>query len=172
MSYLKPDIYQKNIFDINYNKLYKNKIKCLIFDLDNTLALIDEKKCPEKTRELVMDLKKKFKVVIISNNIEKRIFPYKEELELDAVSLAMKPLTVGLSKIKKKYRLNKSEMVMIGDQLLTDVLSAKLYGIKSCLVEPLGKKDLKITGLNRKIEDIILKKYEKNKIFERGKFYE
>ena len=37
MKYL-PDIYKKNIFDINYNKLKKKDIKCLIFDLDNTLA--------------------------------------------------------------------------------------------------------------------------------------
>lgn len=39
MKYL-PDMYKKNIFDINYDKLKKKGIKCLIFDLDNTLALI------------------------------------------------------------------------------------------------------------------------------------
>ena len=63
-------------------------------------------------------------------------------------------------------------MMMIGDQLVTDVLSGKLYGINTTLVEPLGKKDLKITGLNRMIENSIINKYEKKEIFKRGSFYE
>ena len=29
-----PDIYQDNIFKINYDKLKEKKIKCLLFDLD------------------------------------------------------------------------------------------------------------------------------------------
>lgn len=172
MSYLKPDIYQKNIFDIDYKKLYKQGISCLIFDLDNTLALIDEKKCPNKVKKLISHLKQDFIVVIISNNVYKRIKPYKDSLEINAVSMAMKPLPVGLSKIKKYYHLRKNEMMMIGDQLVTDVLSGKLYGIHTCLVEPLGKKDLKITGFNRMIENQILNRYEKKEIFKRGKFYE
>lgn len=172
MSYLKPDIYQKSIFDINYKKLYKKGISCLIFDLDNTLALIDEAKCPDKVKKLINNLKQDFTVVIISNNVSKRIKPYKEELEIDAVAMAMKPLPVGLSRIREKYHLRKSEMMMIGDQLVTDILSGKIYNISTCLVEPLGKKDLKITGLNRMIENKILDKYEKREIFKRGKFYE
>ena len=55
-----PDMYQKDIFHINYKKLKKSGITCLIFDLDNTLALISEKKCPEKTRELIKKLQEDF----------------------------------------------------------------------------------------------------------------
>ena len=172
MAYLKPDVYQKSIFDINYDKLANKGIKILIFDLDNTLALLDEKECPKKTKELIIKLKKKFKVVMISNNISSRIKPYKEELEIDTVSLALKPLTRGLSKIKRLYKCEKKEMIMIGDQLVTDVLSGKIFGISTCLVEPLGKKDLKITGFNRKVEEIILNSYCRKNIFERGKYYE
>lgn len=172
MSYFKPDVYQKNIFDINYDKLYKKGIHYLIFDLDNTLALLEEKECPPRVKELITNLKKKFKVIMISNNVSSRIKPYKEELEIDTVSLALKPLTRGLRKIKKLYKCEKKEMIMIGDQVVTDILSGKLFGISTCLVEPLSDKDLKITGFNRKVEDIILNKYEKKKIFERGKYYE
>ena len=35
-----PDVYSKNVLSINYDKLKKKKIKCLIFDLDNTLVPI------------------------------------------------------------------------------------------------------------------------------------
>ena len=33
-----PDIYAKSIFLINYKKLRKSGIKCLLFDLNNTIA--------------------------------------------------------------------------------------------------------------------------------------
>ena len=84
----------------------------------------------------------------------------------------MKPSTRGLRKIKRDYKLKKREMVMIGDQLVTDVLSGRNFKIMTILVDPLGKKDLKITGLNRAIEDKIIKKYMKKGIFERGRYYE
>ena len=37
MSFFKPAMYKKNIHEIDYIKLKDNGIKCLIFDLDNTL---------------------------------------------------------------------------------------------------------------------------------------
>lgn len=172
MRNFKPTMYYKDIFSINYKKLKKEGIKCLIFDLDNTLALIDEKKCPEKTKELIKKLQKDFLIFIISNNIRKRIEPYKKDLGVDAVSLAMKPLTRGLSKIKRMYQLKKKEMVMIGDQIVTDVISGRNFHIKTILVDPLGVKDLKVTNLNRKIESWIINRYRKKGIFERGKYYE
>ena len=35
MNYFYPDIYQKSIYHIDYDKLRNNNIKCLLFDLDN-----------------------------------------------------------------------------------------------------------------------------------------
>ena len=33
-----PDIYSKSIYTIDYKSLKKNKVKCIIFDLNNTIA--------------------------------------------------------------------------------------------------------------------------------------
>ena len=33
-----PDIYVKSIYDINYDNLKERGIKCILFDLDNTLV--------------------------------------------------------------------------------------------------------------------------------------
>jgi len=63
-------------------------------------------------------------------------------------------------------------MVMIGDQIVTDIQAGNRFGILTILVDPLGKKDLKITGLNRFLENKIIKYYSKDKIFERGNYYE
>ena len=63
-------------------------------------------------------------------------------------------------------------MVMIGDQIVTDILAGNRYKIKTILVDALGEKDLKITKLNRFIENKIVKRYQKKGLFERGKYYE
>lgn len=167
-----PDYYVKSISDIPYDQLKKKQIKCLVFDLDNTLALLSEEKCPKRVEELVKQLKKDFQVFMITNSTKKRAKPYQEKLPIPVISMAMKPLTIGLRKIKKKYHFKKQEMVMIGDQLMTDILSGKRFGIKTILVDPLGEKDLKITKLNRWIENKKIKKYQKQGLFERGKYYE
>lgn len=172
MAFFKPDIYKKTIFDIDYDKLKAEGIKCLVFDLDNTLGLIDEEKCPKETKKLLKKLKKDFDVFISSNNTRKRIVPYIEDLEIDGESFSLKPLPKGLIRIRRRCKVKKEEMAMIGDQIVTDICSGKLYGVKTILVDPLGVKDLKITGLNRKIEGSIVKRYEAKGIFKKGSYYE
>ena len=168
----KPSMYYKDIYNINYDKLKKQGITCLVFDLDNTLGLITEIKCPEKTRDLIRKLQKDFLVLVCSNNNKTRLKPYLQDLGVGGVAWSMKPLTFGLRKIKRNYKLKKQEMVMIGDQLVTDIASANKFRIKSILVDPLGKKDMKVTFFNRILENMIIKRYMKKGIFERGKYYE
>ena len=167
-----PNMYQKSIYDINYKKLKKLGIKCLIFDLDNTIALIDQHKITDATKKLLLDLKKDFRIVIISNNVTSRVRSYADYLECDFVANSMKPLSKGYRKIRKKYHLLKEEMCMIGDQIVTDIYGGNRYNIFTILVDPLGTKDLKITGLNRFIERKILKRYEKKQIMKKGVYYE
>lgn len=172
MERFKPTIYQKSVYDIDYKKLKGKGIKCLVFDLDNTLGLLEHHVPPKKTSDLINKLKKDFIVVIISNNSKKRIKPYIESLDIDAIYWALKPSIIGLSRVKKNYHLAKEEMAIIGDQLVTDILAGTRFKITTILVDPMGKKDLKITALNRKIEEHILKKYQKRHVLERGKYYE
>lgn len=172
MHKFKPTMYRKNIFEIDYKKLKELGITCLVFDLDNTLGLISEKECPRKTKKLIKELQEDFLVLISSNNTGERLKPYLEDLGVGGVAWSMKPSTRGLRKIKKDYKLKKKEMVMIGDQMVTDVFAGNRFRIMTILVDPLGEKDLKITGLNRKIESAIIKHYVKRNVFERGRYYE
>lgn len=171
MNLFRPDMYKKDIFEIDYQKLKDKGIKCLIFDLDNTLGLLEHERCPVKTKKLLKGLQKDFLILISSNNTKKRIKPYLKDLGIGGVAFSLKPLTRGLRKIKRNYGLKKKEMVMIGDQIVTDILSGNKFKIMTILVDPLGKKDLKITGLNRAIETKIIKYYNKRGLFERGKYY-
>ena len=81
-----PDIYQKNIYEIDYEVLVSRGIKCLIFDLDNTLVTILETTPREETKELFRKLKKMgFKIYIASNSIKARVKPFHEELKVDYI---------------------------------------------------------------------------------------
>lgn len=168
----KPSKYYKDIYSINYDKLKEEGIKCLIFDLDNTLGLISEKECPRKTKLLIKKLKEDFLVLVCSNNNRTRLKPYLEDLGIGGVSWSMKPLTRGLRKIKRNYHLKKKEMAIIGDQIVTDIYAGNKYRIKTILVDPLGEKDMKVTFFNRKIENYIVNKYSKRGAFTRGEYYE
>lgn len=172
MNLFRPTMYRKDIFEIDYQKLKEKGITCLIFDLDNTLGMIDQKKCPAKVKKLLRRLQKDFLILINSNNTRSRLTPYLNELGVGGYSFALKPSTRNLAKIKKIYNLKKKEMVMIGDQIVTDILSGNKFKIMTILVDPLGEKDLKITGLNRQVEAKIVRYYQKRGVFERGKYYE
>ena len=167
-----PDSYYKNVYDIDYDNLYKKKIKCIMFDLDNTLALIDEGVPPEKVIKFIKNLNKTFDTYIVSNNNKARIEKFCSHFDSVFVALAMKPLGKGFRTIQKLGNYDKREMCIIGDQLMTDILGGNRFGCYTILVDPLGKKDLKITSLNRTLENIILKKLSKKGILERGKYYE
>ncbi len=172
MYIFKPTMYRRDIFDIDYQKLKEKGIVCIVFDLDNTLGLIDDKNSSPRAKRLIKKLKKDFLIFISSNNTPKRLQPYLDEFEVGGYAVALKPSIKNLRKIQKKYNLKKSEMVMIGDQIVTDILSGNRFKIMTILVDPLGEKDLKITKLNRVIENKIIKNYQKRGLFERGKYYE
>lgn len=172
MNTFKPTMYRRDIFDINYQKLKEMGITCIVFDLDNTLGLIDQKTSSIRTRNLIKKLKKDFLILINSNNTTKRLQPYLDELDVLGYALGFKPSVKNLRKIQKKNSLEKSEMVAIGDQMVTDILSGNRFKIMTILVDPLGEKDLKITKLSRIVENKIVKNYQKRGLFERGKYYE
>jgi HAD superfamily phosphatase (TIGR01668 family) len=167
-----PNMYKKSISDIDYSSLKQKGINTLLFDLDNTIALIDEKQLPESVKKLFSKLKDDFKLIIVSNNFKNRIEAFCKPFDTDYISFAMKPLPFCFKKISKKYNIKKESMCMKGDQLITDILGANRFGIYTVLVDPLGEKDLKITTFNRFIENKKMKKLTKLGILERGKYYD
>ena len=80
-----PDIYQKSIYYINNEKLYKKVIRCIIFDLDNTITPSHINKPTKRQKRLIDELRDKgFKIIIMSNAPKHRIEPFKTYLNVDA----------------------------------------------------------------------------------------
>ncbi len=167
-----PDIYQKNIYDIDYERLKNMGIKCLLFDLDNTLVPVKSDRPNKKLKELFLYLEKSFKLIIVSNSNRKRLIPFKEELNVDVAASAKKPLKNKYVKIMKIYKYETHEIAAIGDQLLTDILGANRMGITSILINPIGEYEKFGTKINRFFEKFIYHHLKKQNILVKGRFYE
>ncbi len=168
-----PDIYSKSIYTIDYKTLKKNNIKCLIYDLNNTIAPLTLNKPDKKLIDLFDELKDmKFKIYIVSNSIKKRVEPFKNILGVDSAYLAMKP---SLRKYKKIFNINKfkdNEIAVIGDELINDIWTGNRMNFVSIFVNPIGTKEYVSTKIGRVFENFIINKLTDKKLFRKGKYYE
>ncbi len=168
-----PDIYQKSIQTINYDSLYARGIRCLLIDLDNTIAPITMKEPNKKIIDLFNDLKNKgFKIVIFSNSTKARVKSFKEALGVDGVHSALKPFKGKYKKVMSLYEFQEPQIACIGDQLITDIKGGNRMGLTTILVNPVGVKERFTTKLNRYFEKRILRKLRDKDLFAKGKYYE
>jgi len=168
-----PDMYFKSIYTIDYKSLKKKKIKCLIFDLNNTIAPLTLKKPNKKIMELFEELKDlKFKIYIVSNSTKKRVEPFKDYLGVDSAYFALKPLKRKYKKILSLNKFKDNEIAVIGDEIMTDVYGANRMNFVSVLVNPIGTKEYIGTKINRMFEKKVLRKLRDADLFKKGKYYE
>ncbi len=173
MNHFYPDIYSKSIYTINYNKLIDRKIKCLLFDLDNTCVPYIDKKPTKELKEHFDKLKDMgFKVIIFSNSPKSRLEPFKKYLNVDCCAKAGKPRKKNYLKVLKTYNLNLSEVAIIGDQLVTDIYGGNKVGITTILVNPISNIDMPFTKIYRIIEKKKIKQMTKKGIFAVGEYYD
>ncbi|MFD1126100.1 YqeG family HAD IIIA-type phosphatase [Lentilactobacillus raoultii] len=164
LSKFRPTWMVESIFRVSPQFLLDNNINCVLTDLDNTLVPWNSKRGSEELRAWLHETKKYgIEVIVVSNNSHRRIKAAVQDYELPFVPRAMKPLTIGIRHALKQFNLNRKKTVMIGDQLLTDVLAANSCHVKSILVKPLVNNDAWNTKFNRWLEKIIwnklIKKY-------------
>ena len=73
------------------------------------------------------------------------------------VARALKPTARGFKLAEKKLGLKPSEMLMVGDQIMTDIRGANAAGIRNVLVQPIVDTDGWNTRINRFFERKIMK---------------
>jgi len=163
-----PSEFHATFFDIDFNKLYQEGFRIILTDLDNTLITYEEITPTDKIMNKLDSLREiGFEVIIISNNHPPRIEKFLEGTDYLGVGDAKKPLKIGIKKAldlcEREYFLD--EIVIIGDQLMTDIYGANRFGAYNILVNPLKRKTEKwYTRFNRKIELKMLEKIKrKNK---------
>ncbi len=151
-----------NVYILTPAYLQENNLKGLITDLDNTLIRWDK---PDATPELKEWFKsfidEGIQVVVCSNNSEERVKKFADQVELPFVYKARKPLSRGFKRAAKMMELESHEVVVIGDQLMTDIFGGNSGGFHTVLVKPLVETDEWKTYLNRKMEKVILSHFRR-----------
>lgn len=152
-----PGQYVKSIFHISPKELSNSGIKGIITDLDNTLVEWDRPNATPQLMEWFKEVKEQgMDITIVSNNNEKRVKEFSEPLDVKFIHKAKKPMGKAFLKAVKRMNLRKEEVVVIGDQLLTDVLGGNRNGFQTILVVPVASTDGFFTRFNRKIERRIM----------------
>ncbi len=168
-----PDIYQKSIYTIDYSKLLNRGIKCILFDLDNTIVSPFNSQPTKKTKDLFISLKQKgFKVIIFTNSPKMRLKEFKNYFGVDGVANARKPFPGKLKKVLEKYGYDVNEVAIVGDQMMTDIKVGNKVGITTILIVPISSKDFIVTKLNRFFERKMMQKLKSHDLFWPGRYYE
>ena len=158
-----PYAHSGSLYEIDIDFFKRNNVKTLFMDLDNTLDSYRAREPKENTIEYVQKLKKAgITPVIISNNKYKRVSGYANLLGVECLASARKPFSKRLKGEILKRGLSNDDVMLVGDQMMTDVLAAKGAGIRVVLTEKLVKEDQWTTHINR-LFDRPIRKYHKKR---------
>ena len=142
--------------DFDIKEYRRRGFDTILLDIDNTIAIPNTGICDERAEEFIENLKKEgFKVVIFSNNTRKRVEMFKRDIDVDTNCWSMKPIPFSYLAICRRMKTKPSKTIVLGDQLITDILGANLSGCYGIYCKQLQEKDSRITSFNRKIEKFI-----------------
>ena len=158
-----PDEIKYSAYEIDYEALFEEGYRGIIYDIDNTLV---EHGAPadERAVSLIERLKKiGYRIVLLSNNKEPRVKMFNDAVNVDYIFKAGKPGKAGYMRAMEIMDTDVSTTLFIGDQLFTDVWGAKRCGIRNILVKPIDKHEEIQIVLKRRLEAIVLFFYKRSR---------
>ena len=158
-----PDERMNSTYDIDFEKLYEEGYRGLIFDIDNTLVPHGAP-ADDRAKALFARLKEiGFDCCLLSNNQIGRVKMFNDDVHVHFIENAHKPSTKNYQKAMKLMHTDLTSTMFIGDQLFTDVYGAKRCGMANILVNPIHPKEEIQIVFKRKLEKIVHYFYEKNR---------
>ncbi|MCD8299612.1 MAG: YqeG family HAD IIIA-type phosphatase [Clostridiales bacterium] len=156
---LYPDIYVDSAYGIDYESLYADGYRGLIFDIDNTLVHHGAP-ADERAKALFNRLKNiGFKCCLISNNDEARVKMFNDSVHVTYTCKAHKPRPEGYLKAMELMGTDKETTIFIGDQIFTDIWGANNAGIPSIMVKYIYWKEEIQIFFKRWLEFFVLRFY-------------
>ena len=132
--------------------------KLVLLDVDNTLMPWRSNDIPESVHEWLSEGKSLgLEFCILSNTRHpERLIGLSERLGVPFIRSKFKPSRRMYLMALEQYGCEPAEAVMVGDQLLTDVLGANRSGIDAIWIRPVGKREFIGTRLvSRNIERLV-----------------
>ena len=151
-----PDCYVEDVFSIDYEKLMAMGFKALILDIDNTLVPHGDDSTP-----VIDDLFNSlhamgWKTLLLSNNNRERIERFMSNFNSLYIEEAGKPSSACYHHAVEMLGVEPKAVVVIGDQVFTDILGANRAGLSSILVKYIGYYKKEKKGIRRNLEKVVL----------------
>ena len=153
-----PDAYARNLAEVSLDRLAAEGVRGIIVDLDNTLVAYRAPALdPEVAAWVAAALGRGFRLALVSNNWSERVANFGSQLGIPTVPSALKPLPVAFLRALAVLGTSRRQTVVVGDQLFTDVLGAKLIGMRAILTEPISEAGFVTTRVMRVVERALLR---------------
>ena len=157
--FLKPDYNLNNVYDINFEELKQQGIKCIMFDLDSTVMVSKSANFLPETINWFNTFLNDFEVAIISNNKNKTYIDNASKLApCRVIGHADKPNPKIMAQYLQEVGIEPSCAAMVGDRPLTDILAGKRLGCKTILVGSINPNENLPTKLVRALERSTIRK--------------
>ena len=164
-----PGEYLDSAYEIDFEGLYEQGYRGVIFDIDNTLVRHGEP-ADERACELFERLKKLgYQSMLLSNNKEPRVKMFHDAVHVPYIYKAGKPGTANYIRAMELMGTTRETTLFVGDQIFTDIYGANRAGIRTILVKPIHPKEEIQIVLKRYLEKIILFFYQRKKRRQGGK---
>lgn len=152
-----PDGFARRLSAVSLDELGRRGFSGIIVDLDNTLVGYGQDRlAAEDAAWIAAALGRGFRVCLVSNNFTARVARISAEVGVPGISSALKPLPSGFVRALRVLQTPRDRTVVVGDQLFTDVLGAKMLGLHAILTEPIVAKDWLGTRVLRFFERLVL----------------
>jgi HAD superfamily phosphatase (TIGR01668 family) len=146
-----------NLHSVDLQGLWDSGKRLLLLDVDHTLVAWKTEDFSPEVRGWVAQAKELgFQLCIISNTHRlQRLERITNELGVDTVRGRFKPSRAMFRLALIKYGRKAEETVMIGDQMMTDILGANRAGIDAIWVRKMDGKEFAGTRVNRFFERLL-----------------
>ena len=157
-----PDEYLDSTYVIDFDKLYEEGYRGIIFDIDNTLVPHGAP-ADERAKKLFAHLKELgYHCMLLSNNKEPRVKMFNDAVNVSYIYKAGKPSAKNYLKAMEEMGTTTENTLFVGDQIFTqNLLSSRRSshlsrGIRTILVKPIHPKEEIQIVLKRYLEKIVL----------------
>ncbi len=162
--YFMPDLRLDDIYLVTPEFLKARGIRAVLLDIDNTLVTYDDPKPTPPVLAWLDSLKENgISAAFISNNHKERVQTFNEELGYFASWDSKKPSGKCYLAAMERLGTSAADTAVIGDQVFTDVWSAKRLGLYAILVKPIKDKTSLFFRFKRALERPVLSRYEKKR---------
>lgn len=165
MTLLQPTVSVNRVTDITAELIRAMKADTILLDVDNTLATHGSQEPFAGSIEWTHSMRKAgLKIIIVSNNYPDRVAPFAEKYDLPFLCRAYKPLPSGYYRAAGMVGAKRRQVVVVGDQIFTDIIGANFSGMKSILLTPEKEEDSLSFRIRRQLEKPLRRKLERKGI--------